>query len=104
MNVSDKTNPEMSTASDIEVIDLTPDNISDYGVCGYKDVEKHLELRMNIPAIIIDLKDSESAQKSPCPFGTFCIIYEGEIISHHPISNTRFENIMMTKKMPDHLT
>jgi hypothetical protein len=25
---------------DIEIINITPDNISEYGVCGYKDVEK----------------------------------------------------------------
>ena len=34
--------------SDIKIIDLTPENIADYGVCGYKDVEKHLELRKKI--------------------------------------------------------
>jgi hypothetical protein len=34
--------------TDIEIIDLTPDNIADHGVCGYKDVEKHLELRRKI--------------------------------------------------------
>ena len=33
---------------DIEIIDLTPDNIANYGVCGYKDVKKHLELRRKI--------------------------------------------------------
>jgi N-acetylglutamate synthase-like GNAT family acetyltransferase len=43
---------------------------------------------------LIDLLDADSAKNSPCPFGTFCIIYEGKIISHHPISNTRFVNIM----------
>ncbi len=32
----------------IQIIDLTPDNIINYGVCGYKDVEKHLELRKKI--------------------------------------------------------
>jgi len=48
----------------------------------------HLKTRL------IDLKDAESAQKTPCPFGTFCIIYKGKIISYHPISNKRFENIM----------
>jgi N-acetylglutamate synthase-like GNAT family acetyltransferase len=46
---------------------------------------------------LVDLEDSDAVQDAPCPFGTFCIIYNGEIISHHPISNTRFENIM--KKM-----
>ena len=48
----------------------------------------HLETRL------IDLKDAESAQNTPCAFGTFCIIYEGKVISYHPISNTRFENII----------
>jgi len=33
---------------DIKIIDLTPDNIADYGVCGYKDVGKHPELRRKI--------------------------------------------------------
>jgi hypothetical protein len=33
---------------DIEIIDLTPDTIADYGVCGYKSVKKHLELRRKI--------------------------------------------------------
>lgn len=43
---------------------------------------------------LIDLKDAESAQNVPCPFGTFCMIYDGKVISHHPISNGRFENII----------
>jgi GNAT superfamily N-acetyltransferase len=33
---------------DIQVIDLTPENIADYGVCGYKDLKKHVELRKKI--------------------------------------------------------
>jgi hypothetical protein len=43
---------------------------------------------------LIELDDHTAAQESPCPFGTFCIVYNGEVISYHPISNTRFENIM----------
>lgn len=40
----------MSTSSlvDAKIIDLTPDNIADYGVCGYKDFKKQLELRRKI--------------------------------------------------------
>jgi predicted GNAT family acetyltransferase len=34
--------------TDIEIIDLTPENIADYGVCGYKDMKKHLELRRKV--------------------------------------------------------
>ncbi|AKB34008.1 GCN5-related N-acetyltransferase [Methanosarcina siciliae HI350] len=70
--------------------------------CPYsvKNVDAILETARNklkIKANLIDLKDSEEAQQTPCAFGTFCIIYNGKVISHHPISNTRFENIM--KKM-----
>jgi GNAT superfamily N-acetyltransferase len=43
---------------------------------------------------IVELNDSKAAQASPCPFGTFCIIYDGRIVAHTPVSNTRFKNIM----------
>ncbi|KUG15530.1 gcn5-related [hydrocarbon metagenome] len=43
---------------------------------------------------LIEMEDVESVQNSPCAFGTFCIMYDGEVISYHPISNTRFVNIM----------
>jgi hypothetical protein len=43
---------------------------------------------------LVDLKDSDAVQCSPSAFGTFCILYNGIVISHHPISNTRFINIM----------
>lgn len=50
--------------------------------------------KYNIEASIVNLEDHIDVQNSPCPFGTFGIIYNGDIIAHHPISNTRFENIM----------
>lgn len=53
------------------------------------------ETKFNLKASLVDLNESSSAQNIPCAFGTFCIIYNGEVISHHPISNTRFENIML---------
>jgi len=53
--------------------------------------------KMGISVSLIELNDAESAQQSPCAFGTFAIIYNGEMISHHPISNTRFQNIMKSK-------
>lgn len=53
--------------------------------------------QLGLKANLIDLKDAAAAQASPCAFGTFCIVYDGEIISYHPISNTRFENIMKKK-------
>ena len=50
--------------------------------------------KFNLKPNLIDLQDSNDVQDMPCAFGTFSIIFNGEIISHHPISNTRFENIM----------
>jgi hypothetical protein len=34
--------------NDMKIIDLTPENIVDYGVCGYKDMKKRPELRKKI--------------------------------------------------------
>ncbi|HOP09502.1 MAG TPA: GNAT family N-acetyltransferase [Candidatus Methanofastidiosa archaeon] len=43
---------------------------------------------------VVDMAGPEETQRSPCAFGTFCIVHDGEIIAHHPISNGRFQNIM----------
>lgn len=50
--------------------------------------------KMKIKTTLIDMKDHATVQNTPCAFGTFCIVKDGKVISHHPISNTRFENIM----------
>ncbi len=47
-----------------------------------------------ITPVIVDLKTADEAQSNPCAFGSFSIVFNGEIISHHPISKTRFINIM----------
>jgi hypothetical protein len=52
------------------------------------------EAKFRLKTNLIDLKDAASAQQTPCAFGTFCILFNGKVISYHPISNTRFENIM----------
>jgi GNAT superfamily N-acetyltransferase len=70
--------------------------------CPYseKNVNEILEStkKLGLSPKLVDLESFEAAQQSPCAFGTFCIIYNGKIISHHPISNTRFENIMKALK------
>ena len=55
---------------------------------------KTAEKKMHLKTRLVDIKDAESAQHVPCAFGTFCMIYNGKVISHHPISNRRFANIM----------
>ena len=49
---------------------------------------------LGLNAQLINLQEVSDVQNSPCAFGSFCVIYDGEILSHHPISNTRFKNIM----------
>jgi hypothetical protein len=56
---------------------------------------------MKITTKLIDMTDANDVQNNPCPFGSFGLIYNGKIISHHPISNTRFENIMGSIKTPE---
>lgn len=65
-----------------------------YTVKNVKEISKTTEKIYGLKPNIIDLKNCEEAQKSPCAFGTFCIIYDGKVVAAHPISNTRFTNIM----------
>jgi len=51
----------------------------------------------NLEVNLMELPDAQAAQNCPSPFGSFCLIYQGEILSHHPISATRFANIMKQK-------
>ncbi len=66
--------------------------------CPYsvKNVEAIMQTasEMNLTPTLVEVDDHLSAQNSPCAFGTFCIVGKGKILSHHPISNTRFENII----------
>lgn len=56
--------------------------------------KENFQLKTNL----IEIEGAEMAQRTPCAFGTFCMLYDGEVISHHPISNKRFENIIKKKK------
>jgi N-acetylglutamate synthase-like GNAT family acetyltransferase len=47
-----------------------------------------------IEAKVITFTSYLEAQKSPCPFGTFCILYDGVVVADNPISKGRFVNIM----------
>ncbi|MBP7497261.1 MAG: GNAT family N-acetyltransferase [Bacteroidales bacterium] len=68
-----------------------------YSVKNVNSIIDTANKKLNIEAKLVELKDACSVQDSPCAFGTFCIIFNGEVISYHPISNTRFENIMKNK-------
>ena len=46
---------------------------------------------------LIKLMDYSDVKNSPNPFGVFSIILNGELVADHPISATRFGNIMIKK-------
>ena len=59
-----------------------------------KDFAAENGLEININRI----NSSAEAKASPSGYGTFCLIYDGEIIADHYISKTRFKNIV-TKEL-----
>lgn len=65
-----------------------------YTVKNVKEIKETAEKTYGMKPNIIDLKNYKEAQNSPCAFGIFCIIFNGKIVAHHPISNKRFQNIM----------
>ncbi|HEX2984307.1 MAG TPA: YoaP domain-containing protein [Ignavibacteriales bacterium] len=65
-----------------------------YTIKNVKEIAQAAADDFGITANIIDLETAEEAQESPCPFGIFCIIYNGAIIADHPVSATRFKNII----------
>ncbi len=102
-----KFNPESQNPSFKENMHQSLENLGDGLVimrshqCPYteKNVNSIIETAKNkfkLNVRLVNLNDTISVQNSPCAFGTFAIIYNGKIISHHPISDTRFQNIMNT--------
>lgn len=65
-----------------------------YSVKNVDAIMKTAKEKYRLNPVLIDLENPREIRQSPCAFGTFCIIYNGTVISHHPISNTRFENII----------
>ena len=65
-----------------------------YTVKNVNEICETSEKNYGIKPNTISLKSCKEAQNSPCSFGVFSIIYAGKAIAHHPISNTRFKNIM----------
>jgi hypothetical protein len=65
-----------------------------YTVKNVNEICEVAEKIFKIKPRIIDLKNYKEAQESPCAFGTFCIVYNGELLAEHPISKGRFTNIM----------
>ena len=65
-----------------------------YTVKNVNEMVKAAKKQFNITPEIIHLSSSQEAQQNPSPFGIFALIINGKILSHHPISKTRFCNIL----------
>jgi hypothetical protein len=47
-----------------------------------------------IDPTIIKLTDCREAQDTPNPYGIFSIVWKGQLVADHPVSKTRFRNIL----------
>ncbi len=56
------------------------------------------ENKFNLETKLVDMPDAVTVQDTPCGFGSFCLLLDGEVISHHPISRGRFENIINKRR------
>jgi N-acetylglutamate synthase-like GNAT family acetyltransferase len=65
-----------------------------YVVKSVKEITETAQKEYGIKPRIIDLQNSKQAQNTPSAFAVFSIIYDGKLVADHPISNTRFRNIM----------
>lgn len=65
-----------------------------YSVKNVNEICEVAEKTYHITPNLVNLSTHKDAQNTPAPFGTFCIIYNGNIVAHHPISKRRFMNIM----------
>jgi GNAT superfamily N-acetyltransferase len=59
-----------------------------------REIRETAQTKYGMKAKIIELKNSKDAQNAPSPFAIFSMIYNGKLVADHPISNTRFLNIM----------
>lgn len=59
-----------------------------------KEISETAQMKYGIKAKIIELKNCKDAQNAPSVFAIFGIVYDGKLLADHPISKTRFLNIM----------
>jgi hypothetical protein len=58
------------------------------------DITETAENEYHIKPRVVDLKSWSDAQQAPTPYAVFAVIYDGQLLTDHQISRTRFRNIM----------
>lgn len=69
------------------------------GQCPYtlkatSEITEAVKTEFNINPTIINLETDKQARDVPFPFGSFGIVFNGKVVADHPVSQTRFRNIM----------
>jgi len=59
-----------------------------------REISETAQRQYGLKPKIVELKNCHQAQKAPSAFAVFSIVYDGKLLAEHPISNTRFANIM----------
>jgi len=59
-----------------------------------EDIAASARQEYHIEPTLVDLETPAEAQNCPTPYGTFALLLDGRLIADHPISRTRFRNIM----------
>jgi hypothetical protein len=59
-----------------------------------KEIVQTAKSKYGLKPKVVQLKSCQQAQDSPSPFGVSALIIDGRLVADHPISNTRFINIM----------
>ena len=69
---------------------------SDQCPCVAKSTDDILDTAkaLGVSARVKELRTCKQARNAPSPYGIFNIVYDGRVIADHPISSTRFKNIM----------
>jgi hypothetical protein len=57
-------------------------------------VDVSLKNTYKLKTKIVDIKTHQDSQNAPTPYAVFAIICNGRMLADHPISRTRFVNIM----------
>ena len=62
------------------------------------EIAEAAEKEYGLKPRIVELKSHHDAQNAPTPYAGFALILDGRLLADHPVSRTRFRNIM--RKLP----
>jgi len=61
------------------------------------DIVAKVGEQLNIPVNIVYLDSAETAQESPCPYGTLALFYNGELLTYHPAGTKKILELLEPK-------